>query len=1656
MSTDAELAGSIDLDVNPFLNSLNRVQAAWTTSTDDFMKSFTNISSFADKTMGSMQGWSSSMKSAVSDIIEPIADLTRKVFDVGAAFDDSFDRIRIGTGATGAALAGLQDSFRNVAGNVPSTFEDVSKSLTLLSQRTNQTGADLEAMATTQLNLSRITGGDLATQIQKTTRLFGDWSIATASQTPALDSLLKVSQATGIQVNSLASSLVRYGAPLREMGFSFDQAAAMMGKFEKEGVNLDMVLSGMKMALGKMAKAGVEPVQGLQMLIDRIKDAGSAAEANSLGVKAFGLRAGVDMVRAIKEGRFELAAMVDQISKSGETIAGASADTADFAESWVTFKNKLMLAIEPLSGDLFSGLNSLIPTLQPIIDGVKNAVDWFGKLPDAVKQSTAVFGGLSFAAAAVAPVIGTVATAIGALSAPVVAIGAGIAVFAAAYVGNWGGIHDKVNALVSDLTKVYEDHKTQIDATVAGVGEALKLAGKLWADNVGQTIDSIRFFVRVVNGDWKGAWDLASQISQENAEKSKQDAENLRNWLGEKWTGIKTDLVDAWDGIKAGLSDAWNNIKTLASSTWDGVVNFFSSIPERIGYSLGNLAGRIVSFFTDSKESSTTSAAGLVDGVVNWFSQLPGRAIGFFSDLANGALEWFGKAKTWAIQGATNIYNGVSEWLGKVPELVTGAWDSILNYLEGVPGKVYTKLESIGKSMTKGYRDGSNTHSPSEIEMLVTEMVDNVSQKLDKMLGESGPKAKKSGAAILDGFKSGVTGLDTAFDFLGDKLGGDFDKMVSILTPKVKKGAEQIKQAFQQTLGDVNSWLNSSAGGSSGLSQEVFIALLRDFPKLIDKAVEQADAFKRINQNLEVYGFLMQSADGQNTQVARSIKGAIDKLIDFDKQLRETATLVPVMANLGGVIQAKLTPQIANLGGQIEDVKFIVDEFGNITTEKAYKSLQKLSDAGFKALSDAAEDAAQRLPDSWNSIIDAIVNGSGKVGSAVYEMAIKIKGVAGDILGVIDTIPGKWGDSVRKITDTATQFATFVDKVLGLLNRFNSSIPGSLGGMVEKILASFKKTQTTVQTSIQGITGTIQGASEDWAGELYNMSVGMGDAVKTGLDNANNVAKTGMSNMMSTVSKAAAAIGGVLAGIGTFMGTRHQGKVAGVLGGAMGGFEAGAGIGFLFGGPVGAGIGGAIGAGVGAIAGLFGSGKSKEQKAAEEAAKQKAGLDMQKLAADILQSQLDGLQKGLALLESLADFTTIPRKNIKRFMNEMELLLSMFADMAGRFTAQSIESSKALAEAMGPAIDTIGGALNVFSVLPSFIPVAGKILDEFFDSFAALVTKFGAMAESIPNALQKQARKFADRVAPAVELISATVEALFGDRDNKKGVIDGKAIDTAIFDALGDGINLIITKMTGIAATVDNSLLKVTQRFSEKTLPVFQLVQGVVETFGKFKDIQIPSTETLDGALSFAKTMIDKVSGLAATLNVDFLGRSEQIAARAGGILTFISGFMEGLGVLGTYKGVDDTALNLITSDLEKVLAWGSNLLTLAEAGIGKFDALQSAISKMAASMKGAASGISGLSAGLSREGGGITSSIQYGGGGVSLSRGGGGASSYHQEIHVHLTVQGSLIEQGKIEDAVVAAVQKAQSRGRLVEPHTAAETVFRRKAQDLKLRSSS
>ncbi len=595
------------------------------------------------KTVGS--GMSSAGSTLTKSVSIPIIAAGTGLLKLGDDFDNAVDKIRIGTGATGEVLEGLEADFKSVYASVDASMDDVSTAIADLNTRTGLSGDGLRSLSIQMLQLSKITGEDLGSLIPATSRMFQDAGIAAEDYGMALDYTFKVSQSTGIGVGKLQELMTQFGGPLRQMGFDWQTSAAMLGKFEKEGVNTELVVGSLRIALGKMAKEGIEdPSAALQEMITRIKEVGSAGEANTLALEMFGAKAGPDMAAAIREGRLNLDELLTSLSASPETIEKAAKDTEGASEKFAMLKNKMVVALEPVGTSLLDAVEKAMPSIEKLLGTITRLIDKFTSMSPAQQEMviklalmaaavgpvlsilgkvisvggtvTKAFGGISTALGAASGASGSLGAAFAALTGPVglivAAIAGLIAVFVALYRNNedfrtkvqaaWESIKVVIGTVVEAIKQLFEAfiaiglelwnrYGSEITALVSS---AFSVIVAIVETGINLIKNIIQIVTAIISGDWQGAW------------------EGIKNLLSGVWEGIKSIASGAMDFLHslfslkfAVFSDlfggAWNGIKTVTANIWEGIKTSISDKFEAAKQTVKNIIDAIVGFFTDMK-----------------------------------------------------------------------------------------------------------------------------------------------------------------------------------------------------------------------------------------------------------------------------------------------------------------------------------------------------------------------------------------------------------------------------------------------------------------------------------------------------------------------------------------------------------------------------------------------------------------------------------------------------------------------------------------------------------------------------------------------------------------------------------------------------------------------------------------------------------------------------------------------------------------------------------------------------------------------------------------------------------------------------------------------------------------------------------------------
>jgi tape measure domain-containing protein len=969
--------------------------------------------------------------------------------------------------------------------------------------------------------------------------------------------------------------------------------------------------------------------------------------------------------------------------------------------------------------------------------------------------------------------------------------------------------------------------------------------------------------------------------------------------LGEK--GAISASV-AIEGLIEGMNNKFGGMMEAQSQSFNGLMSTLRDLTDQA-------AGEIMQPIFDASKN-------VLQNVVKLLPEFKAQFVGAFNEIINAVSVTVNRLAPLVTTAMNDMAAAWKSGHSDILNVTKGVWTAIsVGFIEPTIGTISRLISAASQAMAGNWETAlrrmlniTDTASNS-ILSTISRWVQAIARVGGSLTGLSGIASGLSsmgppGTAKPDTFWKDATGAMREASRAADEAAKAGTRAAGALTKmggaggKAKKGVDEVAKALRETLQSLNEWVSASGNGVR-ISEQ---AWANATPRMRENLIALRDEFNRNKLATEEFFIAMKGG------LLTTMPGMNKAFLEFIDRAKESATILSQHATpkLHEYIQAS-----KSLAKDVEDAEKALDKSNKAIAKSAAdaaKEVEKETKRMTDAIMENFERASQALPSSLNSILDSILNMSGRAGDELVIFGTKIKESFGGVLDIVGALPGKIGDKLRQVTDTISSWINKIDSLLKGLHKIFNAIPDGLGGVLEKLTGLFKKTATSTEKVFDewgvDITDIVKQTTRSTERIFDEWGVDITDIVSGTMKKAQSAAASGMSGLSGIIGKAATGIGAILGSIGTFMGTRNQGKAVGILGGAAAGAGTGAWIGSLFGPGPGTAIGAAIGAGAGAILGLFGSGKSAEQKRAEEEAKQRASLDMQRAAADIMGAQMEGLKKGLELLEGLKTFSEVPRKAIKRFFNEIELILKLFAEMAANFKADSIEQSKALSEIMSSSFGALMSGADLINAIKEVASISEENISAFITTTMKIVTAWGEAASQIEMQTAKFTGKISEKLMSSFAFLQVVPDVI-------KGFAESVKVDDSVIDAVFATATKFITKMKELSEAQRGMELNRTGASASIFSTIFESAKGMLELFTQ----------------------------------------------------------------LAGYKALDQAILDVITSDLQKLLAWGDSLITLGESGIAKFDTLASVISRMGAAMRNATSGLSALTGGGSSTG--ITASIQ-------------------------------------------------------------------------------
>lgn len=539
-------------------------------------------------------------------IAEKLKEIGEAAIEMAGDFSEASATIVEGTGASGEALEDLnrqaQDAFGRIADS-DADLNSISAILAELNTRFGLTGDAAEDMTVKIQQFAQHTGTDGTKAVDSIADIMHRWGLSMEDIDGLLDDLTTANQSCQMSVDDLTGYLTKNSTQFKELGYSTEDALALLISLSDGGADVSSVMSGLTKGVANLSSVTDDVPGAFQDAVQAISEAGSVSEALQAQVgdtgktveEIFGKKAAQELATNIQNGSFAVEDWTSVLKENEGALQSTAENATTMQDAWSQATNNVSLAL----GSTFApAISAVVTQVAEVISKVAQVVQDSPAL-QAVIVGVAVALGILATALAISAIIQGVTTAFGLLNTVLLANPIFLVITAIA-------------ALVAALIFAYNNCET-FRAIVDNAFTMIKNVAVNVFNSVRTTITNVFNTIRSI-------------------------AETIRGTLSNIWNSIRSTASSVWNGIRSTASSVWNGIKDNVinpiRTAYDNVTSKFSDLKSKIDDKINDIKSKVESTFNsirEKMESPIETAKNTIDGIIGtikgWFPLSLGRII---------------------------------------------------------------------------------------------------------------------------------------------------------------------------------------------------------------------------------------------------------------------------------------------------------------------------------------------------------------------------------------------------------------------------------------------------------------------------------------------------------------------------------------------------------------------------------------------------------------------------------------------------------------------------------------------------------------------------------------------------------------------------------------------------------------------------------------------------------------------------------------------------------------------------------------------------------------------------------------------------------------------------------------------------------------------
>ena len=635
---------------------------------------------------------------------------------------------------------------------------------------------------------------------------------------------IKGSQA-GTSLRTMLAAMVK---PTEKQAKAMEELGVSIANSDGSFKSLDEIYAALRTSMSKLTPeqqsyyatllAGREGMSGLMSVLNLTQeeyDALSDSMKNSGGVAKETAEIMKDNLKGDLEqlgGSLETAAI-----KIGDIFIPKLREIVKWLESVVDKFSEL----DPATQESIVKFALIAAALGPVIlvlgkfsSAIGNIFGFVGKFPSIVNSAKSMASGVQTAFSSMSSALGL---STGGMIAAIMAVVAVIVVLVGAFTNLWKNneeFREKITAIWEEIKSTFErltqgivDKVNELGFDFENFSELLKgiwqglcdFLAPLFESTFQQISNTFSFvtdiilsvldiFVGLFTGDWDQVWNGVKGIFEATWNFIKNTFSNVIDTILGIFGTTREEISTKW-------TELWQNVKDWFEEKWNEMLTFFSELPYKIGYWLGQAIGKAIIWAKEFPGKAKTAATNFVENIKKWLSELPGKVKDWLDKvlikIAYFVVNFPLRAKMAAQEFKEKLIDGIKELPEKMKTIGKNIVEGIWNGIKNAKQWLIDKFKSFASGITDGLKDALGIHSPSKV--------------MEEEVGKFIPPGIANG--FIKAMPMAMSEMQSAFDKNLDELGTEnieVDVTTDLMVDSLKGKYEELALWFESVEQRIN------------------------------------------------------------------------------------------------------------------------------------------------------------------------------------------------------------------------------------------------------------------------------------------------------------------------------------------------------------------------------------------------------------------------------------------------------------------------------------------------------------------------------------------------------------------------------------------------------------------------------------------------------------------------------------------------------------------------------------------------------------------------------------------------------------------------------------------------------------------------------------